>query len=354
MKGLGRLHTPGTKVWRGGEGQDGGAGSAGCLGLCWSMTAELQFALVLSPVENGNGCPIHTWPLLPRGSPTLMEMMSCGQQRGQDPREPHGSLLFHRLPSAGASRWSLLLCNTHTRLPWELLPDVTLALEAAEFRGSLLLLYLLSRTVPLEEGGFLRTLGGPFGPHQWKSSSICQPQPPILETAKRDIKKGADVRMCAGRGWGLLGPFMLRAFLSVWGRGHGFGQMLSFRSSPPISLHTPTRVSWVATQGPPTATCQLNREEPAPSGHSDEPIPSAIWAQNFHERPARGPRHGSLLVPFRVGFLSSQHSLLPGKRERGSEAAGKAPFCRQAHSLGNPQPSAPLDVRWDGASCHRS
>lgn len=35
-----------------------------------------------------------------------------------DPREPHGSLLFHRSPSAGASRWPLLLCNTHTRLPW--------------------------------------------------------------------------------------------------------------------------------------------------------------------------------------------------------------------------------------------
>lgn len=39
MKGLGSLHTPGAKVQRGGEGQDGGAGRAGCLGLCWSVTA---------------------------------------------------------------------------------------------------------------------------------------------------------------------------------------------------------------------------------------------------------------------------------------------------------------------------
>lgn len=35
-----------------------------------------------------------------------------------DLREPHGSLLFHRLPPAGASRWPLLLCNTHMRLLW--------------------------------------------------------------------------------------------------------------------------------------------------------------------------------------------------------------------------------------------
>lgn len=35
-----------------------------------------------------------------------------------DPREPHGSLLFHCSPSAGDSGWSLLLCNMHTRLLW--------------------------------------------------------------------------------------------------------------------------------------------------------------------------------------------------------------------------------------------
>lgn len=35
-----------------------------------------------------------------------------------DPREPHGSLLFHCSPSVEASRWPLLLCNTHTRLLW--------------------------------------------------------------------------------------------------------------------------------------------------------------------------------------------------------------------------------------------
>lgn len=35
-----------------------------------------------------------------------------------DPREPHESLLFHRSPLAGDSRWPLLLCNTHTRLLW--------------------------------------------------------------------------------------------------------------------------------------------------------------------------------------------------------------------------------------------
>lgn len=87
-----------------------------------------------------------------------------------------------------------------------------------------------------------------------------------LETAKRDIKKGADVRMCAGGGWGLLGPFMLRAFQSVWGRGRGFGQMLSFRSSPPISFHTPTRSHGWPHKGllqPPV------REEPAPAGNSE-------------------------------------------------------------------------------------
>ncbi|XP_059769858.1 uncharacterized protein LOC132359594 isoform X2 [Balaenoptera ricei] len=223
----------------------------------------------------------------------------------RDPREPHGSLLFHRLPSAGASRWSLLLCNTHTRLPWELLPDVTLALEAAEFRGSLLLLYLSSRTVPLEEGGFLRTLGGPFGLHQWKSSSICQPQLPILETAKRDIKKGADVRMCAGRGWGRLGPFMLRAFLSVWGRGRGFGQMLSFRSSPPISLHTPTRssppislhtptrVSWVATQGLLRPPVSLTGRSLPPQGAQMSPFHLQSGPRTFMrgqpEAPGTGP-----------------------------------------------------------------
>ncbi|XP_059769866.1 uncharacterized protein LOC132359594 isoform X5 [Balaenoptera ricei] len=227
MKGLGRLHTPGAKVWRGGEGQDGGAGSAGCLGLRWSMTAE------------------------------------------------------------------------------ELLPDVTLALEAAEFRGSLLLLYLSSRTVPLEEGGFLRTLGGPFGLHQWKSSSICQPQLPILETAKRDIKKGADVRMCAGRGWGRLGPFMLRAFLSVWGRGRGFGQMLSFRSSPPISLHTPTRssppislhtptrVSWVATQGLLRPPVSLTGRSLPPQGAQMSPFHLQSGPRTFMrgqpEAPGTGP-----------------------------------------------------------------
>lgn len=33
-----------------------------------------------------------------------------------DPREPHGSLLFHCLPSARASRWPRLLCNMHTTL----------------------------------------------------------------------------------------------------------------------------------------------------------------------------------------------------------------------------------------------
>lgn len=35
-----------------------------------------------------------------------------------DPREPHGSLLFHCSPSAGDSRWPLLLCNMHMRLLW--------------------------------------------------------------------------------------------------------------------------------------------------------------------------------------------------------------------------------------------
>lgn len=48
----------------------------------------------------------------------------------------------------------------------------------------------------------------------------------------------------------------------------------------------------------------------------------------------RGPRHGSLLVPFRVGLLSSQHGLFLGKWKRDSEAAGKTLSCCQAHSLG--------------------
>lgn len=41
MKGLGSLHTigPEAKVQRRGKGQDGGAGIAGCLGLCGGIAA---------------------------------------------------------------------------------------------------------------------------------------------------------------------------------------------------------------------------------------------------------------------------------------------------------------------------
>ena len=47
-----------------------------------------------------------------------------------------------------------------------------------------------------------------------------------------------------------------------------------------------------------------------------------------------GPGHGSLLVSFRVGFLSSQHGLFLGKWKRDSEAAGKMLSCCQAHGSG--------------------
>lgn len=115
---------------------------------------------------------------------------------------------------------------------------------------------------------------------------------------------------------------------------YGFGQMFPFRSSPVLTSH-PYPSLMVATQGPSTTACLFNREEPAPSGHSEmNRFHLQSGPRTFTGGQPSGPGHGSLLVSFRVGFLSSQHGLFLGKWKRDSEAAGKMLSCCQAHGSG--------------------
>lgn len=163
-----------------------------------------------------------------------------------DPQEPHGSLLFHCSPSAGASRWPLLLCNMHMRLLWvsvtgswgtghthttsflpwvlktchflvisqELLPD-GMALEAAELRDS------SCEDCALRDGGFLRTLGGPLEPRKWKSCNIRQSQQSSLRTARKDTKEGLGPWLCGGRSWDSRAHSCFWLPREFWGGGHG-------------------------------------------------------------------------------------------------------------------------------------
>ena len=135
--------------------------------------------------------------------------------------------------------------------------------------------------------------------------------------------------MCGGGGWELLGPLTPWASLRVWGERYDMAWTnVSLSFFPSCLTSHPYLSLMVATKGPPTTACLFNREEPAPSGHSEmSQFHLQSGPRTFTGGQPRGPGDGSLLVPFRVGFLSSQHGLFLGKWKRDSEAAGKTLSC---------------------------
>ena len=153
--------------------------------------------------------------------------------------------------------------------------------------------------------------------------------------------------MCGGGGWGLLGPLTPWASLRVGGEIWLWTNVsLSFFPSSHFTPlpeshggHTRAFHNCLSVQQGGACTLRALR---------DEPVPPAVWTQDFHGRSAQRPRAWVPPGLFQSGVPFQPAWPVSRQVEKGLRGCRQDAVLLPSTRLGPPQPSAPLDMRWEG------
>ena len=80
----------------------------------------------------------------------------------------------------------------------------------------------------------------------------------------------------------------------------------------------------------------------------DEPVPPAVWTQVFHGRLAQRPQAWVPPGPFQSGASFQPAWPVSRQVEKGLRGCRQDAVLLPSTQPGPPQPSAPLDMRWEG------